>query len=303
MTNPRLHGIWLPLATPFRDDRLDEASLRRLVRAYAGKVDGLILAATTGEGMALSPDETRSLVQWTREELAAAGAPTPILLGVSGAVTAKVADALRAAEAWPVDGFLVACPYYVRPSQAGLRQHFAALAAATAKPLVVYNIPYRTGVNLANDTLLALAAEQPNIVGVKDCCADPVQTLDLLARKPAGFSVLAGEDAGLLPSLRAGADGGVVASAHLDPEGFRRLHALAAQERWDEADALWSDLAAIPALLFAEPNPAPLKHALWRLGLIDSSQLRLPMTPVSASLALRLDRALAQLSKCADPGR
>lgn len=294
MTYPRLQGVWLPLVSPFRDDRLDEASLRRMVRAYAGKVDGLVLAATTGEGMALSPDETRRLVQWTQEELAAAGAPTPILLGVSGAVTAKVADALRAAETWPVDGFLVACPYYVRPSQAGLRLHFEALAAATAKALVVYNIPYRTGVNLANDTLLALAAEQRNIVGVKDCCADPAQTLDLLARKPAGFSVLAGEDAGLLPSLRAGADGGVVASAHVDPDGFRRLHALAVQERWDEADALWSDLAAIPELLFAEPNPAPLKHALWRRGLIDSPQLRLPMTPVSPDLAQRLDHALAR---------
>jgi 4-hydroxy-tetrahydrodipicolinate synthase len=293
MTYPRLQGIWLPLVSPFRDDRLDEASLRRMVRAYAGKVDGLVLAATTGEGMALTADETRRLVQWTQEELAAAAAPTPILLGVSGAVTAKVADALRAAQAWPVDGFLVACPYYVRPSQEGLRRHFEALAAATEKALVVYNIPYRTGVNLANDTLLALAADQPNIVGVKDCCADPAQTLDLLARKPAGFSVLAGEDAGLLPALRAGADGGVVASAHLDPDGFRRLSALAAQGRWAEADALWSDLAVLPDLLFAEPNPAPLKHALWRRGLIDSPQLRLPMTPVSPDLAQRLDEALA----------
>lgn len=294
MTYPRLQGVWLPLASPFRDDRLDEASLRRMVRAYAGKVDGLVLAATTGEGMALSADETRRLVQWTQEELAAAAAPTPILLGVSGAVTAKVAQALREAEAWPVDGFLIACPYYVRPSQEGLRLHFETLAAATTKALVVYNIPYRTGVNLANDTLLALAAEQRNIIGVKDCCADPAQTLDLLARKPAGFSVLAGEDAGLLPSLRAGADGGVVASAHLAPEGFRRLYVLAIEGRWAEADALWSGLAAIPELLFAEPNPAPLKHALWRRGLIDSPQLRLPMTPVSADLAQRLDGALAR---------
>jgi 4-hydroxy-tetrahydrodipicolinate synthase len=290
--HPRYRGLWLPLVTPFKDDALDEASLRRLVRALAGDVDGLVLGATTGEGLALSAEETRRVVGLAAEELAAAGLERPILVGLGGAVTAQVVQALRAAEAWGGDGYLVACPSYVRPSQEGLRRHFEAIADATDRDVLVYNIPYRTGVNLANDTLLRLA-ERTNIVGVKDCCADAAQSRDLIARRPAGFSVLAGEDAGLAAALRAGADGGITASAHLDPGGFRRLCALAAEARWAEADDAWRALAAIPPILFAEPNPAPLKHCLWRMGLIDSPELRLPMTPVSDDLAQRLDRALA----------
>ncbi|MGA0604242.1 4-hydroxy-tetrahydrodipicolinate synthase [Caulobacter sp. KR2-114] len=299
----RFGGLWLPLVTPFRDDRLDEASLRRLVRTYAGAVDGLVLGATTGEGLALSPDELRRVLQAAADERAASGASTPILVGLAGAVTAQVIAALRAAEAWPGDGFLVSCPSYVRPSQDGLRRHFEAIADSTRRPVLVYNIPYRTGVNMANDTLIALA-ERPNIVGVKDCCADPAQTLDLIARRPPGFAVLAGDDASLLDAVSAGADGGITASAHLDPAGFSRLLALAADGRGDEAKALWRDrLAAIPALLFAEPNPAPLKYALWRRGLIDTPDLRLPMTPVSDALARRLDQALAAWGGGAQPSR
>lgn len=295
MTNPRprFQGIWLPLVSPFQDGKLDEAALRRLVRAYAGRVDGFVLGATTGEGLALSADELRLIVQCAAEELESSRAPTPILVGLAGAVTSAVVQSLRTTETWPVDGFLVTCPYYVRPSQEGLRLHFEAIAAGTDKDLLVYNIPYRTGVNLQNDTLLRLA-EQRNIVGVKDCCADHAQTEDLINRKPPGFSVLAGDDASLARSLRAGADGGVAASAHLDPEGFRRLRALETEGRQAEADALWNDLATIPELLFAEPSPAPLKHRLWRMGLIGSPEVRLPMIPVSDDLALRLDQVLGR---------
>ncbi len=291
--HPRFQGIWLPLVSPFQDGKLDEAALRRLVRAYAGRVDGFVLGATTGEGLALSADELRLIVQCAAEELESSRAPTPILVGLAGAVTSAVVQSLRTTETWPVDGFLVTCPYYVRPSQEGLRLHFEAIAAGTDKDLLVYNIPYRTGVNLQNDTLLRLA-EQRNIVGVKDCCADHAQTEDLINRKPPGFSVLAGDDASLARSLRAGADGGVAASAHLDPEGFRRLRALEAEGRQAEADALWNDLATIPELLFAEPSPAPLKHRLWRMGLIGSPEVRLPMIPVSDDLALRLDQVLGR---------
>ena len=118
----------------------------------------------------------------------------PIFLGVSGSFTRKVAETLAETAAWPVDGYLIACPYYTRPSQEGLYRHFAALADATQRPIIVYNIPYRTGVNLLNETLLRLAA-LPNIVGVKDCCADQVQSFDLCAAKPQGFAVMTGEDA------------------------------------------------------------------------------------------------------------
>ena len=293
MTDPRYQGVWLPLVSPFKDGALDEASFRRMVGRYAGHVDGFILAASTGEGLALSRDETRRLAEWTAEELAASGTATPVVIGLCGASTAAVVEGFRAAAAWPANGFLVACPYYVRPTQEGLRLHFEAIAEVTARDILIYNIPYRTGVNLANDTLLRLA-ERPNIVGVKDCCADPAQSQDLIARKPDGFSVLTGEDAGYLAALRQGADGGVVASAHLRPEAFHDIWSLARAGRWDEAERVWAVLAPIPELLFSEPSPSALKHALWRMGLIDAPDLRLPMTPPSARLAERLEAYLAR---------
>jgi 4-hydroxy-tetrahydrodipicolinate synthase len=190
MPLPAPTGLWLPLITPFRDGALDEASLRRLVRHYAaGPVDGLILAATTGEGMTLDTDETERVVAIAAEEAA-----LPLYLGLSGSDTRKLVKDLACTAAWPVAGTLIACPYYVRPSQEGLVRHFSALADATDRPILIYNIPYRTGVNLANEAMLRLA-ERPNIVGVKDCCADARQSFELLRDRPAGFSVLTGEDA------------------------------------------------------------------------------------------------------------
>lgn len=283
MTIP-FHGVWLPLVTPFRDGAVDEASFRRLVARYAGQVDGFIVAATTGEGLALSLEETRRLAEWTAEEQSG----TPVLIGLCGASTAGVLAAMRAAETWPADGYLISCPYYVRPSQEGLRLHFEALAGATARGIAIYNIPYRAAVNMGNETMLALAA-RPNVIGVKDCCADPAQSLDLIARRPEGFNVLTGEDALFLPALRAGAQGGVAATAHLDPEGFAKVRDLAAKGAWEEAEAVWAPLAEIAALLFTEPSPAAVKHCLWRMGVIGSPELRLPMTPVSEGLAKRLD--------------
>ena len=289
---PSYAGLWLPLVTPFKGGELDQGSLRRLVRAYAGRVDGLVLCATTGEAPALSANETQQVVEAAKDELAAMGSATRILIGLGGASTAGVVRALGQAERWGGDGFLVTCPYYVRPSQEGLQLHFEAIADATSADLLIYNIPYRTGVNLANDTLLRIA-ERTNVVGLKDCCADREQSRDLIRRKPAGFTVLMGDDAGFADALEDGADGGVTASAHLDPEGFMAAQRLAQSGRRAEIQEAWPGLAAIPDLLFAEPNPGPLKHCLWRMGLIDSPELRLPMTPPSAGLAQRLDAALA----------
>src|SRR6202140_1525248 len=176
----RLQGLWLPLVTPFRDGELDEPSLRRMVRHYAsGPVDGLILAATSGEGMTLSMTELEQLVATVRAELADQGRTMPICLGLSGAGTQKMRDTLDETAAWPIDFYLIASPYYTRPSQRGLLQHFTALADHASWPIVLYNIPYRTAVNLENATLLQLATH-PNIVGIKDCGADRAQSIDFL---------------------------------------------------------------------------------------------------------------------------
>ena len=291
-THQRIAGVWLPLITPFKDGRLDENSLARLVQHYAAApIDGLILAATTGEGLTLDENETERLVAVTA---AARNRALPIYLGVSGADTRKLRGALDRTAAWPIDGYLIPCPYYVRPPQEGLYRHFAALARATERPIIVYNIPYRTGVNLANATLLRLA-ELPNIVGVKDCCVDQAQSFDLIRARPPRFAVLTGEDALFYGALAHGADGGILAAAHVETARFAAVRNALMGGRREDALREWHDLVDLARLLFAEPNPAPIKHWLWRAGLIDSPELRLPMMQVSDGLAARIDAEMARL--------
>jgi 4-hydroxy-tetrahydrodipicolinate synthase len=289
-----LQGLWLPLVTPFRNGELDEASLRRLVRHYsAGPVDGLILAATSGEGMTLTMPELERLVSVVRAEISNAKRYIPICLGLSGAGTQKMFDALDETAAWPIDGYLSASPYYVRPSQRGLLAHFTALADHASWPVVMYNIPYRTGVMIENDTLLRLA-EHPNIVGMKDCCAVREQTIDLLRRRPAGFRVLTGEDAQYHNALVDGADGAILLSAHIETDAFAAVRTMLWEGNQDAAVAQWQGVAELTSLLFTEPSPAPAKYWLAQSGLIDSAEVRLPMVEVGAELAARLDAEMMQ---------
>jgi len=288
-------GIWLPLITPFHDGEIDDASVRRLIRHYAAEpIDGLILGATTGEGLTLDEDEIERLVDVSRIELNAIDRSMPLYLGLCGSDTRKLVKALYRMATWPIDGYLIACPYYTRPSQEGLFQHFSKLAESSARPILIYNIPYRTGVNLGNETMLRLA-EIANIAGVKDCSADAAQSFDLIRSRPPGFAVLTGEDALFYTALTQGADGGILASAHVETATFAAV--LDLLRRGDQPRALetWRTLADLPRLLFAEPSPAPIKYWLWRVGLIDSAELRLPMTPVSDSLAARIDREIARM--------
>jgi 4-hydroxy-tetrahydrodipicolinate synthase len=287
-----LRGLWLPLVTPFRDGELDDTSLRRLVRHYASlPVDGFILAATSGEGMSLSMSELERLVTIVRAEISASRRYIPILLGLSGASTHKMCDTLDETAAWPIDGYLIASPYYIRPSQRGLLRHFTTLADHASWPLVLYNIPYRTAVGIDNETLLALA-EHPNIAGMKDCCANREQTIDLLRRRPSGFRLLTGEDAQYHNALVDGADGAILLSAHVETEAFAAVRTLLWEGNQEGAETQWRAVADLTRLLFTEPSPSPAKHWLWRSGLIDSAEVRLPMMEVSAELAATLDREI-----------
>lgn len=289
-----MHGLWLPLVTPFRDGRLDEVSLRRLVRHYGGEaVDGFILGATSGEGMTLREAELERLVSIVRDELGAIRRNVPICLGLSGADTARLKDRLDETADWPIDGYLIASPYYVRPSQRGLLAHFEALADHAAWPIVLYNIPYRTSVNTTNQTLLRLA-EHPNIVGLKDCGASREQSIALLRDRPEGFRVLTGEDANYLEALGDGADGGIVLSAHIETATFAAIHTELRRGSHDAAAVHWQRVSELTRLLFAEPSPAPAKYWMWRTGLIDSPEVRLPMVEVSSELAATIDREIAR---------
>jgi 4-hydroxy-tetrahydrodipicolinate synthase len=283
----RLSGVWLPIITPFVDGEIDYPSYERLVDHYVrAGVAGIIPLGTTGESPTVDEAEADALVERTVTVVAGR---VPILVGVSGNDTRKVVRTVQRLERHDVRGILAVCPYYNRPSQDGLRAHFRHLAEATGRPILIYNIPYRTGINLANQTLLALA-ELPNIVGVKDSSGDIAQSLELLRLRPEGFTVLTGEDAYFYTMLAHGGDGGILASAHLETETFVAVHDRMAGNDHHGARALWSRLEPLIPLLFKEPNPMPVKHCLWRHGLIRSPECRLPLTRVSQALGRELDR-------------
>jgi 4-hydroxy-tetrahydrodipicolinate synthase len=287
----KISGLWLPLVTPFKDGAVDRTSYERLVSHYiACGVDGLLPLGTTGESPALDDGEVEALIEWT---MAVTAGRVPVFVGIGGNATHKVERTLRRFRHLPFDGILSVCPYYNRPGQDGLVQHFRSVAAATDRPVMIYNIPYRTAVNLANDSLIELA-QLPNIVGVKDSSGSMAQSLDLLARRPEGFSVLTGEDALYFTMMANGADGGVLAASHLMTERFVEVGRHFAANDVAGARRPWAPLAELVPLLFGEANPMPIKHCLWRQGLIASPECRLPLTRVSDALARRLDGLLAE---------
>jgi 4-hydroxy-tetrahydrodipicolinate synthase len=241
--------------------------------------------------MTLDAAETLRLVEVAAD---AADGRLPLWLGLSGSDTRKMSATVEWTAGFPVEGYLIACPYYSRPSQEGLYRHFAALAGRTERPVAVYNIPYRTGVNMTNDTLLRLAGDCANVVGLKDCCADSAQSFDLLCRRPDGFAVLTGEDALLYGAVAQGADGGILASAHIETAEWAAVRAALLADDRGEALRRWPALERLARLLFSEPSPAAVKHWLWRAGLIASPEVRLPMTGVSDALAARLDAEMAR---------
>jgi len=284
-----LSGVWLPIVTPFHDGAVDFASYERLIEHYIGLgVSGIFPLSTTGEGPALDDDESEAIVART---IGIVAGRVPVFVGIGGNITAKTLKLIKRLEAYDYPGIVSVCPYYNRPGQDGLREHFTQIAAATDRQVTIYNIPYRTGVNLSNDTLFELA-ERPNIVGVKDCCAILAQSLDLLRRRPGGFAVVTGEDNFFYTMLAHGADGGILASAHLETRSFVAIHERMLANDHRAAHRIWSKLEATVPLLFREANPMPIKYCLWRLGLLRSPECRLPLTQVSPALAAELDRAL-----------
>jgi 4-hydroxy-tetrahydrodipicolinate synthase len=287
----KIFGLWLPLVTPFKDGTVDFSSYERLIDHYiACGVDGLFPLGTTGEQPALDDDEIDELVERTVAQVAGR---VPVFVGVGGNATHKVEKALGRLERFAFEGIVSVCPYYNRPSQDGLIAHFRRIAAATDRDVLIYNIPYRTAVNLLNDSLLELA-EVSNIVGVKDSSGSIAQSLELLARKPVDFSVLTGEDALYFTMMANGADGGILAASHLMTEGFVEVGRRFAANDLAGARAAWAPLASFVPLLFAEANPMPIKYLLWRQGLIASPECRLPLTRISDALARRLDAVTAQ---------
>ncbi|KAF1018319.1 MAG: 4-hydroxy-tetrahydrodipicolinate synthase [Paracidovorax wautersii] len=267
---PDFSGLWLPLVTPFRQGAVDHDALALLVAHYRPLgLAGFVACGSTGEAAALDEDEQDAVLQTILQH--AEG--LPVVMGCSGYHLPSVLARARALSRQPLAGLLVPAPYYVRPPQDGLLAWFRAIADASAVPLIVYDIPYRTGATLALPTLLALAAHD-NIRAVKDCGGDAFKTHTLIA--DGRLQVLAGEDPQIFATVAAGGAGAIAASAHLETARFAELIAALRAGDLGRARAAWQPLPALTAALFAQPNPIVIKQRLAESGLIQPD-LRPPM--------------------------
>lgn len=286
-------GLWVPLITPFVGQSIDHEAIGRLVKhLVSAGVTGLVVCGSTGEAAALSAEEQLAVLRTVARH-----APTcPLVMGVGGSNQPTTLSWLRTVNAGAeldlprLHGVLASAPSYIRPSQTGLRQWFTALADASSAPLVLYDIPYRTGATLERDTLLALA-DHSNIQAIKDCGGDATKTMALL--RDGRLQVLAGEDMQVFSTLALGGAGAIAASAHVHPQHWVAL--VAALRTGDLASArrLWQPLAPLVEALFSEPNPAPVK-ALFAHQYLVANELRPPMTPMSLAGQERLLALAAQ---------
>jgi 4-hydroxy-tetrahydrodipicolinate synthase len=286
-------GLYVPLITPFTDDgELATDALEKLAYAVidAGAA-GIVALGTTGEPATLTAAERHIVLDVAARVCRERGAA--LIAGAGSNDTASTAWELRDLTAWPeVRAALTVVPYYTRPSEAGVVAHFATLAADSPVPLIVYNIPYRTGRVLSAETLLRIAGV-PGIIGVKHAVgAVDHDTVMMMAGRPGSFAVLAGDDVFASPLLALGAAGGILASAHLRTAEFAALIAAWHTGQLAAARELGHRLAPLSAALLAEPNPAVIKGALHALGQIPSPAVRLPLLPAGR------DTVAAALSLC-----
>lgn len=287
-STPDFTGLWIPLITPFHHGAVDHPALTRLVKHLAVQgVSGFVACGSTGEAAALDKSEQLAVL----DTVLHASDGLPVVMGLSGYHMEQTLAWVKTLSQQPIVGLLVPAPHYIRPSQAGLQHWFTALADGATQPLIIYDIPYRTGSQLTLETLLALAAHL-NIRAIKDCGGDAHKTQALI--NDGRLQVLAGEDAQILATLTMGGVGAITASAHLKTAQFVQVLDSLRRGELTQAQALWEPLPALVQAVFAEPNPALIKAALAHQGLIHN-ELRLPMMPASAAGEQRL---LATLLSC-----
>ncbi|MDR2466628.1 MAG: 4-hydroxy-tetrahydrodipicolinate synthase [Prevotellaceae bacterium] len=276
----KLSGVGVALITPFGEDKsLDFSAMEQMLDFVAkGGVDFLVVLGTTAESPTLDADEKKRITFFVTEYNAG---KLPVVLGVGGNNTNEVVKAVKAIPD-SVDAVLSVTPYYNKPQQQGLYEHFTAIADASPKPLVLYNVPGRTGVNMTADTSLRLA-EHKNITAIKEASGDLRQMGYILRNRPADFSVLSGDDGLTLAQMSMGADGIISVAANAFPAQFCKMVHAAANGDFNTAAAIHLKLLEAFDLLFAEGNPAGVKAAASLQGLIENV-LRLPLIPASETL-------------------
>jgi len=293
MTNFKGSGV--ALVTPFKSDKsIDFDALRKLVQLQIqGGTNFLVVMGTTAESPTLSKEEKEQILQVVIDENAGR---LPIVYGVGGNNTLEVAKTIAHVPTG-VDGILSVSPYYNKPTQEGIYQHFKHLSEVSKLPIILYNVPGRTGSNMLADTTLRLA-ELPNIVAVKEASGNLEQIMDIIKRKPEGFNVLSGDDAITLPLIACGADGVISVVANALPEKFSTMVNASLRGEFDLARPIHNELLNITKMFFEEGNPGGVKVALENREIM-SQNLRLPLVPVSSNLANRINQEMKTLLQTA----
>ena len=293
MNVEKFRGSTVALITPFtRDGQIDEPGLRHLVDWQIEQGTDVILAmGTTGESATLSTDEHHRVIEIVIDQV---DGRVPVLCGAGTNATARAIELTRFAEKAGADAILSVGPYYNKPTQEGFYQHFKAIAEATSLPVIIYNVPGRTGSNIAAQTTLRLA-QIPNIIGVKEASGNLAQIMEIIRNRPVDFLVLSGDDAITLALLALGGDGVISVAANEVPALMHDMVQAALKGRWEEARKLHYKLLPLMEANFIESNPIPVKTALSMMGMIDDN-FRLPLVKMSEQNKAKLKKVLDELS-------
>ena len=286
-------GLGIALVTPLTSDGQDDyKSIKRLVEYQIDNgADFLCILATTGETPCLTQDEKDKITQLVKD---VNHGRLPILKGCGGNNTAAVVEELRTADWSGIDGILSVCPYYNKPSQEGLYQHFKAIAEASPLPVVLYNVPGRTGINLKPETTVRLANDCENIVAVKEASGSLEQVDEIIKNKPQRFDVLSGDDALTFSMVASGAAGVISVIGNALPKEFSRMIRLEFQGEYEPARKIHHMFTELYSLLFVDGNPAGVKALLHEMGFIEN-QLRLPLVPTKVSTLQKMAEILKSL--------
>ncbi|GAA0772184.1 4-hydroxy-tetrahydrodipicolinate synthase [Brevundimonas olei] len=290
MTAPLFKGVITALITPLRDGNVDEAAFRRLLeRQIAAGVHGVVPMGTTGESATLHLDEHKRVVEQCVE---IAAGRIRVIAGAGSSATDKAIELTRFAKTVGADGALVVTPYYNRPSQAGMQAHFEAVADAVQLPILLYNVPGRTGVDLSNETVAALAAH-PNIVGIKDASADVARASWMRANIHGAFDLISGDDSSYLGYAAHGGVGVISVTSNVAPEAMVALYDAIQAGDFAVARSWQERLIGLHKALFLDNSPSPAKYALARLGLCEE-EVRLPLSLTADAVKPAVDKALTE---------
>lgn len=286
-------GLGIALVTPFtQSGAVDYDALRGLLRYQLDNgADFLCILATTGETPTLTKEEKSEI---KKIAIDMAGGSVPILMGCGGNNTAAIIEELQTEDFYGIDGILSVCPYYNKPSQEGLYQHFKAIANATNMPVVLYNVPGRTGVNMKAETTVRLAEDCPNIVAIKEASGSLEQVDEIIKNKPAHFEVISGDDALTYPMVACGAVGVISVIGNALPKEFSKMLRLEMKGEFEAARKIHHKFTDLFSLLFVDGNPAGVKAVLHEMGFIENV-LRLPLVPTRLTTLQRISSILKEL--------